>query len=116
MKLYFMPPLAAQSPLPVRLDAFGFANHLGIVGAVLLLLLMLISSDRALRRLGAIRWKRVQRLNYLAAAAVVMHGVLYQLLEHRAVPMVIGFALTIAAAFLLQAAGRRSHRSKAAGP
>ena len=113
---YIMPPPEAKSLSPLRLDAFGFANHLGLIGALFLLLLLLVSSDRALRRLGAPRWKRIQRLNYLAAVAVVVHGILYQLLERRGTLLVISFVATIAAALLLQAAGRRTYlRRRATG-
>lgn len=112
MRRYFMPSPAAQSGFPFRLDAFGFANYLGTVGSVLLLVLLCISSDRALGRLGAVRWKRLQRLNYTAVAAVVLHGALYQLIERRTVLLVVGFTVTIAAAVSLQAVGRRAYMSK----
>ena len=113
---YFIPAPTARSSIPLRLDAFGFANHLGLIAALLLLLLLIVSNNRALRRLGATKWKRLQRLNYPTAIAVVVHGVLYQLLERRASLLVIGSSVTIVVAILMQAMGRRTYlRKRAAG-
>lgn len=67
----------------VRLDAFGLANFLGLGQATLLASLIMISNDRALGRLGAVRWKRWQRLTYVALAAITAHGLLYQTVEDR---------------------------------
>jgi sulfoxide reductase heme-binding subunit YedZ len=59
------------------LDAPGFANAAGLVGALLLLLLALLSNDWSLRTLGRVRWKSVQRLSYPLFAVVVLHTFLY---------------------------------------
>ena len=57
--------------------SFGWANWLGLVATLLVVGLVVISSDRALGRLGASRWKTSQRANYLLFAGVVAHAVLY---------------------------------------
>jgi sulfoxide reductase heme-binding subunit YedZ len=110
MHLYFLPLPESQSPLPVRVDAFGLANHAGVLAALVLLLLLALSNDRALARLGARRWKRWQRLNYLGAVAILGHGVLYQLLERRRFSMVILFAFLAGVAMAMQGLGVRRVR------
>ena len=113
---YFLSPPGSRLPIGLRLDAFGIANHLGLAGGVILLLLLLISNDRALRALGASRWKRVQRLNYACAAAVAGHGVLYQLLERRRPALVLVFAATLVFTLLLQSVGRRAYQQARGRP
>ena len=91
MYQYFFPAHGAASTLPVRLDAFGAANYAGLLAGGVLLLLVVLSSDLALRRLGTARWKRLQQLNYVCAAAIVAHGVLYQAIEKRRLLLVLVF-------------------------
>ena len=113
MHLYFLAPPEAQAWLPIRADAFGGANHLGVVAGIVLLVLLALSSDNALRRFGSKRWKRWQQLNYVGAVAILGHGVLYQLLEKRRVGLVVLFALVVAATLVLQLLGiRQSRRSR----
>jgi sulfoxide reductase heme-binding subunit YedZ len=48
---------------------------IGMLAFALLLPLALTSTDRGVRRLGFVRWKRLHRLVYFAAAAGVVHFV-----------------------------------------
>jgi len=89
MTLYFLAPESQQLPGPIRLDAFGLANHSGLAAALLLAGLALISSDKWLGRLGPTRWKRWQRFALVAAGLTVVHGLAYQLLEARAIPLIL---------------------------
>ncbi len=101
---------------PVRLDPFGVANHTGLLAALLLVLLLAISNDLALRRLGSRRWKRLQRWNYVVAGLVVGHSFAYQFVEGRGRSYVIavaGAAAVLAAAQLL--GYRRRRRRQPAG-
>lgn len=104
---YFMTAPQSRSYLPFRLDGFGAANDLGAASAAILLLLILLSSDYSLRRLGTARWKWWQRMNYICAVAMVGHGILYQLIERRHMAFVALFALIIAATLAFQSAGVR---------
>lgn len=113
MQLYFLPPDDARGALPIRLDAFGLANHLGLLCALVLVVLMALSNDRALRALGAARWKSLQRLNYLCIGALVGHGVLYQLLERRGLALAAGFVALIGITLTLQVSGWRAYRRAA---
>ncbi len=73
----------ADNWFPIQSGWFGFANYVGLAQAAIFGLLLLLSNDIALRRLGTARWKRLQRLNYLAFGLVVAHGVTYQMVEIR---------------------------------
>ena len=118
--LYFVyGPQERRRPLqsPVRLDPFGLANHTGLAATLLLLVLLAISNDVALRRLGSRRWKSVQRWNYAAAALVLGHGFAYQFVERRGgwyVTTVAGVAGATAAIQLLGYRRRRRRRSAGA--
>ena len=81
--LYFLraPPHHAF-PWP-RIDPFGLTNDLGLAAALLLLVLLALSNNWSLKRLGAVRWKTWQRSSYWAAAAIALHAAIYQLLDHR---------------------------------
>lgn len=111
MEQYFLPAPEAGSLMPVRLDPFGIANQLGLASGLGLLVLLVLSSDRALRRLGPARWKRWQRLNYWAAGAIALHGILYQVIERRRAGLVFLFSIVLAATLVVQALGIRERRS-----
>ena len=68
----------------LRAAAFNWGASLGTVVALLVLILLLISSNRALEILGQTWWKRLQRLSYLGFALTIAHGLLFQWLENRA--------------------------------
>lgn len=99
----------------IRLDAFGFANDTGLLAALLVVLLLVLSNDRSLRALGAPRWKRLQQWNVLLFALVVVHGAVYQLLEKRTPAWVLAGTLVVAIVGWLRLRGRRArHASEAA--
>jgi DMSO/TMAO reductase YedYZ heme-binding membrane subunit len=70
-------------PLAPRVDTHGIANHLGLLQAALFVLLLVLSTHRAIRRLGLPLWKRLQRLTYPLLLAILAHGLLYQRIEER---------------------------------
>jgi sulfoxide reductase heme-binding subunit YedZ len=94
----------------VRFDVFGIANHLGLIAALIILVLLCISNNLSIRGLGPTGWKRIQKWNYVGAVIVVIHGLLYQLIERRMfafVAYVLGVA-AIAAIVQLLGFRRRS--------
>ncbi len=105
---YFFADAEHLRRLRPRLDAFGFTNDLGLFATLVVLVLLATSNDLSLRRLGAARWKAVQRWTYAMAAAVAVHGVVFQLLEKRSPGWVALFAVLLVAGAGLQAAGRRA--------
>jgi len=81
--LYFFRASPDQGfPWP-RIDPFGLSNDLGLAATLLLLVLLALSNNWSLKRLGAVRWKAWQRSSYWTAAAIALHAAIYQLLEHR---------------------------------
>jgi methionine sulfoxide reductase heme-binding subunit len=112
MVLYFFVPDSSGWWLP-RVDAFGLGNWAGLLATLVLLLLLALSNDASLRRLGRTRWKALQRYSYAGAVLVVLHGVVYQVLERRALPWVLTFALVVMAVAVVQWAGYRRHRAAA---
>ncbi|MEB3165817.1 MAG: hypothetical protein VKO65_04030 [Cyanobacteriota bacterium] len=99
---YFLSAAQAHQPFPLpRLDAFGIANHLGLIAALLLIPLLASSNNAAPRRLGPRRWKGLQRSSYAVMLLVIAHGILYMSIEGRP-PMfslIAGVIVLIAATF-----------------
>lgn len=62
--------------------AFYFLRHLA-----LFLMLLAISNDLSLRVLKTKRWKSLQRWTYAAFVLTAAHGIAYQLIEKRHVPV-----------------------------
>jgi sulfoxide reductase heme-binding subunit YedZ len=121
MWLYFFREITGPQAWSLRNDQFGLANYTGLVAALLLVLLVALSNDFSLRRLGAPRWKWLQRWNYALFALVLVHGILYQLIEKRSWPWPVWFGALVLVALLLQVAGivaigRRSKGGIAASP
>lgn len=112
--LYWLREIDGTDRLTVRLDAFGFANFTGLAAVAAAALLLALSNDLSLRRLGTARWKRLQRWNYPLFALVIVHGAAYQVIEKRHVPYVVLFAALLSPILLLQAAGVRARRGASA--
>ncbi len=104
MSEYFFQP--GDQPLLTRLrhDMFGFANYTGLAAAIIVVVLAAISNDLSLRGLGAGRWKRVQQLNYVLFTIVVIHAILYQIIEKRNTPFAFVIGFLAATAVVLQLA------------
>lgn len=111
MLLYFVPAPGTQR-FPYRLDTFGLANHAGLAATVVLALLLALSNDASMRKLGGRPWKSLQRWNYAGAALVVVHGALYQLLEKRKLVLVLACVAIVGVTAALQVAGIRATRAK----
>jgi DMSO/TMAO reductase YedYZ heme-binding membrane subunit len=102
------PPSAA-----VRDQLYLWGTILGYVVAVVILVLLTLSSDRMLRRVGKSWWKRLQRLSYVAFIATVAHAFAFQVLESRPSPWIILVAVVTLAVVSLQIIGLlkvRTHR------
>jgi sulfoxide reductase heme-binding subunit YedZ len=70
----------------LRRDAFGFGNYTGVVAALVFALLLVLSNDVSLRKLGVERWKSLQRWAYASAALTAAHAIAYQQIEKRITP------------------------------
>jgi len=70
----------------LRRDAFGFGNYTGVLAAVVFALLLALSNDVSLRKLGAERWKSLQRWAYAGIVLTAAHAIAYQQIEKRISP------------------------------
>ncbi|MBI2072896.1 MAG: ferric reductase-like transmembrane domain-containing protein [Gemmatimonadetes bacterium] len=101
------------------LNSFGLGNWTGLAALVIVVGLLAISSDVALRKLKARRWKRLQHLNYALFALVIAHAFFYYgALLRVTSPFTLLLGLSVIVVFVGQAVGvwlwrRRSSRSAA---
>lgn len=84
--LYFV-PREWEFPF-VRTNLFGGANYTGLAATIIIAMLLALSNDWSIRKLGK-RWKTLQRWNYAGFALVVVHGWAYQAVENRPFPFVL---------------------------
>lgn len=107
---FFRSPPQHAFPWP-RIDPFGLTNDLGLAAALLLLVLLTLSNNWSLRRLGVMRWKAWQRSSYWVAAAIALHAAIYQLLDHRTRVWLVACWTLFALIAGLQWAARRPMRA-----
>jgi sulfoxide reductase heme-binding subunit YedZ len=75
--LYFVKEVGDD--LVIRFGNFGLANYTGLFGALILILLLIISNDYFLGKLMAVKWKNLQRFTYLMFLLVIAHSIFYRL-------------------------------------
>lgn len=101
------------------LNSFGLGNWTGLAATVIVVVLLAISSDAALRDLKAPTWKDLQRLNYPLFTLVVLHAFFYGVLLRLTSPFTLIGILTVAAVVAGQATGiwlwRRRRSARVAG-
>jgi sulfoxide reductase heme-binding subunit YedZ len=117
---YVYGPAEHHHVIPLRHDAFGFANHTGALSALLVILLLATSNDYSLRKLGTREWKKLQRWNYAVFALAGVHALLYQegveKQQWRFVAIVIICVVLTAALQTIGFARRRSGISRQSKP
>ena len=95
-------------------NSFGLGNWTGLAATVIVLALLAISSDLALRGLKHGPWKWIQRLNYALFALVLAHAFFYGALVRVGSPFTALLLLTSLTVVGAQAIGvalwRRRHR------
>jgi sulfoxide reductase heme-binding subunit YedZ len=109
---YFIYPPNEQHILPIRYDLFGLANHTGLISGLIMIVLLAISSDFSLRKLGVKKWKKTQRFSYLGAGLIIIHGVIYQLLEKRNMTLVLVFLTVFLITCFAQLYGYMSYKKR----
>ncbi len=99
-----------------RLNSFGLANWTGLAATVIVVGLLAISNNFALRQLKAGPWKWLQRLNYALFVLVVSHAFFYGALLRVTSPFTLLLVLSVFFVFAGQALGiwstRRRHPPK----
>lgn len=107
MWMYF---LKQTHPVRIQYSDFGLANYTGMVATLILLLLLAISNDLSLRRLGKRSWKSVQRTAYAAFVLTAIHGIAYQMIEKRQMAFRLVFGLVMVVVAILQLAAFRDRQ------
>lgn len=110
MWMYFFKQI---HPLRIQNSNFGLANFTGIVATFILLLLLAISNDVSLRRLGRGTWKNLQRTTYGAFVLTAVHGVAYQMIEKRQITFRLVLVAVVVGIVILQMAAFRYRRRAA---
>jgi sulfoxide reductase heme-binding subunit YedZ len=97
--------------------SFGLGNWTGLAATVIVVLLLVISTDRYLRELKAKTWKNLQRLNYTLFALVTAHALFYGALRRLTSPFTLILVFTVTAVLVGQTIGillwRRRHTHSA---
>ena len=106
---------AGEAAAAYRQPLFMWATIVGLVIGVMVLLLLTLSNDAAMRRFGIRWWKRLQRGSYGIFALTAVHAVAFQMLEGRARWAMVATALLIGLVVAVQcaaviASGRRRER------
>jgi sulfoxide reductase heme-binding subunit YedZ len=83
----------------------GLANWLGLFQVVLIVMLLWLSRDDALRRLGARTWKWLQRSVYVLGIMVAVHALLYHRIEERITAHRVPVLVLISLALIGQVSG-----------
>lgn len=105
--LYFIAPDPGAFPVAPRFDAFGLANYTGLLAGLVLLLLLGLSNDLSLRRLGSRRWKRLQQASYIGFGFTIVHGFIYQDAGNQEFRFILLLAALAVAVIVFQALGAR---------
>jgi len=114
---YFVYPPDQPHAFPLRHDLFGVASWTGLAATLVLLMLLAISNDVSLRKLGTVRWKALQRWSYALATLTLVHGAVFQVLEKRTASLVVVLGVVSFAVLVVQLAGaRRVRRGGPRGP
>ena len=97
-------------------NSFGMGNWTGLAATVIVVLLLVLSTDRYLRELKSRRWKGLQRLNYTLFGLVILHAIYYGALRRMTSPFTRLLIITVAVVLAGQAVGiwlwrRRSARA-----
>ena len=103
----FVAPAGDTTTLALRNELFTWGTIIGLAIGVLLLMPLALSSDRALRRIGARWWKRLQRSSYVVFALTVGHALAFQYLESRSLWLVAAMVCLVAIVVVAQVAGYR---------
>jgi methionine sulfoxide reductase heme-binding subunit len=86
-------------------NSFGMGNWTGLAATVIVVLLLVLSTNRYLGELKSRRWKDLQRLNYTLFALVVLHAVYYGALRRMTSPFTLLLIVTVIAVLAGQAVG-----------
>ncbi len=107
--LFFWTWPSRENPLPLHLSWFGLANTIGLFVTASLIILLLLSNNLSLRRLGPGRWKLLQRLSYLMFLGMAAHAYIYQTIERRIWPNRLFLSASLLLVGVVQLLGAHRH-------
>ncbi len=101
-------------PLPGWPDWLGNTSIVGgyVVG-ILFVILLLLSHNWSLRRLGPARWKQLQGISTTALILTVAHGIVFQAIERRTGGWLAALVVVATAIFALRWRARRAVQASA---
>jgi len=111
MWLYFL-----DTRYHLRRDAFGFGNYTGVVASLIFALLLALSNDVSVSKLGVERWKSLQRWAYAAVALTGAHAIAYQQVEKRSLLFEVALYILLGIVSIFQLAGIFKSRQPRARP
>jgi sulfoxide reductase heme-binding subunit YedZ len=98
-----------EAPMPGWAGWIGTASIIaGYLVGILLLVLLALSNNWSLRRLGPVRWKRAQGAAVAALLLTVTHGVVFQVIEGRTGAWLAGLVVVAVGLFVLRRRARRT--------
>ena len=109
--LFFFLRPTTDGTYTLQTNLFGLSNWAGAVATLLLVLLVMLSFDLLLRRLGGKRWKNLQRLNYFLFGLIVLHTFGYHSVVNRESVFTFGVIACIGLVMVAQGAGIYFYRS-----
>jgi sulfoxide reductase heme-binding subunit YedZ len=100
-----LPPSAA-----IRSSLYTWGTIFGYVIAVIFIVLLVLSSDWMMRKVGLKWWKRIQRISYLGFILTCIHAFAFQVLETRSLFWVLVVLVITVAIITGQYVGIRAVR------
>ena len=101
----FLRPKLQGVGYDLLLSPQGMSNNLGLLATFILILLLVLSNDIALKTFKGKHWKRLQRFNYGLVILAFIHTILYQRFSNRARAFVILTLVLAVAVLVMQIAG-----------
>jgi sulfoxide reductase heme-binding subunit YedZ len=86
-------------------NSFGLANWTGLAATIIVVGLLALSSDLALRKLKAKTWKNLQRFNYALFALVIAHAFFYGAIARTDSPYTLVLLVSVLAVVVGQTVG-----------
>jgi sulfoxide reductase heme-binding subunit YedZ len=96
----------------IKLDLFGVSDYFGLIGALVVLLLLVISNNYFLKKLKGKSWKNLQRFNYLLFVVAVAHTLTQQINSERGLVLILGAIILTAGVVVAQLVGFSIYRSR----
>ncbi len=114
--LYYVYEYRKNGPSGLRHDLFGFNNFTGLAATLVLIALFATSNDWSLKRLGTLKWKQLQRWNYVCFVLTGAHAIGYQWMEKQKSPFVITAVVCLVLTVALQSAVFMHIRRRTSSP